>query len=343
MKHIKRNSIILFLITFLVLILVLKDNFASTLSVFGRMDFFFIALAFGLYFLYIFFQALVNYLRVHQKEKFRLKDAVEHAMITQFFNGITPFSSGGQPMEIYMLREHGIRTTRATNIIMQNFIVYQLALVIFGIFAVCYNAATGILQNNALLKNLIVLGFAINTIVAIFLLFLALSKKITHFVMRIVIHISSKLKFVKDKEAAKAKWEERLTDFHQYTKEISKRKKFFVGGILLNLLALACYYAIPFVLTYSLHDFTSLTLINSLVASAYVLIIGAFVPIPGATGGIEYGFLQMFANFLPTSELNAIMIVWRFITYYFGMIIGAIMFNIHQGGHKKNENRHVYG
>ena len=335
MKHLKRNSFLLLAITILVLILVLKDNFTSTLSVFSRMDFRFILLAFGLYFLYIFLQALVNYLRVHNKEKFKLHDAVQHAVITQFFNGITPFSSGGQPMEIYMLRQHGFRTTKATNIIMQNFIVYQLALVVFGIFAVCYNAATGILHNNALLKNLIVLGFAINTLVAVFLLFLATSKKFTHLVMKILIHISSKLKFVKNKEETVAKWEERLNDFHQYTKEITKRKKFFVAGIFLNLLALACYYAIPLVVTYSLHDFSSLTLIDSLVASAYILIIGAFVPIPGATGGIEYGFLQMFSNFLPTSELNAIMIVWRFITYYFGMILGGIMFNFHHKGGKE--------
>ena len=71
---------------------------------------------------------------VNEKEKLSLAQAFQHMIITQFFNGITPFSTGGQPMEIYMLKNHGFRYTKATNVIMQNFIVYQLALVIFGLF-----------------------------------------------------------------------------------------------------------------------------------------------------------------------------------------------------------------
>lgn len=334
MKHIKRNSLIILLVTLLVLFLALKDDFNAIIATFGRMDYRFILLAILFYGIYIFLKAVVNYIWVHDKKVLSLKEAFVHNIITQFFNGITPFSTGGQPMEVYMLKEHGIRTTRATNIIMQNFIVYQLALVIFGIFAVSYNAATGVLQNNVLLKNLIVLGFFINTIVAVFLFFIAISKKFTNFVMRVIVNLCTKLHFIKDKKATMQKWEERLEDFHQYTKELKKKKKLFVIGVALHLLSLACFYSIPLFLTYSLHDYTSLTLINSMVASAYVLIIGAFVPIPGATGGIEYGFMQMFANFLPSSELSAIMITWRFITYYLGMIVGGIMFNIHQGGKK---------
>ena len=72
----------------------------------------------------------------------------------------------------------------------------------------------------------------------------------------------------------------RFSSIHKRTK---KKKKLFVIGVALHLLSLACFYSIPLFLTYSLHDYTSLTLINSMVASAYVLIIGAFVPIPGAT------------------------------------------------------------
>lgn len=337
MKNIKRNSFIILLITILVLFLALKDDFHSIISTFQRMNITFIFIAILFYIIYLLLKALVNYLWVGEPDKLNLTDAFVHLIITQFFNGITPFSTGGQPMEIYMLKQHGIKTTKATNIIMQNFIVYQVALVIFGIFAVSYNTTTGILQNNNFLKNLLVLGFAINAFVAIFLFFIATSQKFTKWSMKIIINICNKLHFVKDKEKTIEKWEERLVDFHQYTKEIKNKKGLFILGVILNLLSLSCYYIIPLFLTYSLNDFSSLGPIACLVASAYVLIIGAFVPIPGATGGIEYGFLQMFGNFLPGSELSAIMIIWRFITYYFGMIVGGILFNFHQGGIKKCE------
>ncbi len=75
-------------------------------------------------------------------------------------------------------------------------------------------------------------------------------------------------------------------------------------------------------------DFTSFNALVSVIGCAYVMIISSFVPIPGATGGIEFGFIQFFGNFITGSKLSALMIVWRFVTYYFILIIGAIAINI---------------
>ena len=77
-----------------------------------------------------------------------------------------------------------------------------------------------------------------------------------------------------------------------------------------------------------MNDFTSFNLFLSIVASAYVMLMGSFVPIPGGSGGLEYGFIAFFGNFLVGSKLTAIMLIWRFITYYLGMIVGAIAMNI---------------
>ena len=67
-----------------------------------------------------------------------------------------------------------------------------------------------------------------------------------------------------------------------------------------------------------------LNFINVLVTTAYVMTIGSFVPIPGGTGGIEYGFMYFFGYLIKGSVLSALMLVWRFITYYGGMLIGSI-------------------
>ena len=337
MKHLKRNSFIILLITLFVLFLVLKDNFKTVISTITTMNMKFVIIAIVLYFAYLFFHALVNYLWVNEKEKLSLPQAFQHMIITQFFNGITPFSTGGQPMEIYMLKNHGFRYTKATNVIMQNFIVYQLALVIFGLFAVIYNFITGVLVYKSVLTTLIILGFLINTIVAVVMLFVATSKKFTKSLLNIITRLGNNLHFIKNKEKFLAKWEERLEDFHNCTKEVKKKKGLFVLGIILNLISLTCYYAIPLFLVYSLHDYNSMTFFTSIVASAYVLIIGSFVPIPGATGGIEYGFLEIFSSFLPTTSVRAVMIIWRFITYYLGMILGGILFSFHKEGGKECE------
>lgn len=337
MKNLKRNSFIILIVTLFVLFLVLKDDYKNIITIITTMDIKFVLIAVILYIAYLFFRALVNYLWVNEKEKLSLPQAFQHIIITQFFNGITPFSTGGQPMEIYMLKNHGFRYTKATNVIMQNFIVYQLALVIFGLFAVIYNFITGVLVYKSVLTTLIILGFLINTIVAVVMLFVATSKKFTKSLLNIITRLGNNLHFIKNKEKFLAKWEERLEDFHNCTKEVKKKKGLFVLGIILNLISLTCYYAIPLFLVYSLHDYNSMTFFTSIVASAYVLIIGSFVPIPGATGGIEYGFLEIFSSFLSTTSVRAVMIIWRFITYYLGMILGGILFSFHKEGDKECE------
>ena len=71
-----------------------------------------------------------------------------------------------------------------------------------------------------------------------------------------------------------------------------------------------------------------MNVIDTLTASAYVYVVGSFVPIPGATGGIEYSFTQFYGNFIEIEAISALLLVWRFLTYYLGIIVGGIMLNV---------------
>lgn len=336
-KNIRKNTFIILLITLLVLIFTLKEDFASTVTALKNMDYKYLLLAIVVFLFSIFLKSIVSYKIVNQKEKYSLKESIKHNIIVQFFNGITPFSTGGQPMEIYMLKEHGIRASHGSNFIIQNFIFYQIALVIFGIFAVCYNATFHLFPEVPVLRKLVLLGFIINTVVAIFLILIAFSKTTTTFIIEKIITGLHKMKLVKNKDQKMEVWKEKITEFHKGTKALSKRKGLIVSGIILNLLSLTCFYLVPLFIVYSMHDFESLTAIESVVASAYVLIIGSFVPIPGASGGIEYGFLSFFHAFLSSGVTSAVLLVWRFITYYLPMIIGAVIFNIDERSNIKCE------
>ena len=86
---------------------------------------------------------------------------------------------------------------------------------------------------------------------------------------------------------------------------------------------------------------SSITILESILCSGYTYLIGSFVPIPGGTGGLEYGFLQFYGNFVSGSKLKALMLVWRFITYFMAMITGfiALMFKRRVD---KDENRIIH-
>jgi len=326
-KNIRKNTIFLLGITIIVLFFILKDDFDSIITALKSMDYLYILIAIIFYFLSVVIKAYVTYKSIADKNKISLKEAVKHNVITQFFNGITPFSTGGQPMEIYLLTEHDIKLSHATNITIQNFIFYQTALVIYGILAVLYNAIFHLFPNVPFLKNLVLLGFLINVLVAVALFLITFSKKITRSITHSVIGILSKVKLIKSKEETIDNIDNRLEEFHKSAKQLRSRKKLFFGGVFFNLLSLTCLYIVPLFIVYGLHNFSSLNIPDTLTSSAYVLIIGSFVPIPGASGGIEYGFLKFFGNFLNTNIISAVLIIWRFITYYLGMIIGSLVFS----------------
>lgn len=327
LKNIKKNSIILLLITIVVLFVLLKDSAKEIFGTISKINLFYLLIAFILYFLYIITKAYIIYKCVNEKDKLSFKEAIKHNLITQFFNGITPFSTGGQPMEVYMVAEHNIKVSKATSVTIENFIFYQTALVIYGAIAVACNWIFNLFPKVPVLQHLVLLGFIINILVAVALYAIMLSKKFTKKVSNIIIKLLGKIKIIKDIEKAKTSWTEKLEDFHNISKDLLHRKGIFVLGVFINLISLTCLYIIPLFIMYGLHDFTSLTPISAITSSAYVLLMGSFVPIPGASGGIEYGFIKFFGNFMPTVLLNSLLITWRFITYYLGMIIGGFLFS----------------
>lgn len=330
MKSIKKNSIVLLIITILILFLVLKDDFSTSMSALFQANVVILILAFLCQIVAIMVEALA-YKKVVDSytDNYTYKKALRMQFITKFFNGITPFSTGGQPMQIYMLKKDGFRFTKATNIIMQNFIIYQAALVVYGMIALIINWKLNLFKDIALLRNLIALGFLMNTLVMIGLIVVSFSKKFNHMVINKIIHFLGKVKIVKNEEKKLKEWEERVDDFHEGTNYLKQHKKLCLASFFYNFVYLTLHYLTPYFVMASLVGWNNpLTPINAICASAYVLIIGSFVPIPGASGGIEFGYLAFIGTFIKGGILRASLLIWRFISYYFLMLIGAIIFSI---------------
>ena len=202
-------------------------------------------------------------------------------------------------------------------------------MVLLGILAIILNHILNIFPYDGLLSKLVLLGFTINTIVIIVLFIVAFFKKSNKFLVTKGINILSFFKIVKDKEKTLEKWNVYINNFHEGAKILVANKKQFMLNILFSFLGLVCLYMVPVWILYSMGDFTSFKALESVIASAYVMLIGSFVPLPGGTGGIEYGFLKFFGVFIVNdAKLRALMLLWRFITFYMGIVIGGIALNI---------------
>jgi len=335
MKNIRKKSIIILLILVVVLFFLLKDDFSNIIDTLLNVNLIWILVATIAVILYWFLKALGLYILVReQTNKIKLKTIFAQGVITEFFNGITPFATGGQPAQAYMLTKMGIKIANATNMLVQSFIFFQAALIVHGILAVTLNYKFNLLSIEPAVWTLILLGFIINTIVGICLLFISFSTRVNNKIGNFVINVGLKLKIVKDKEQAQIKWTEKLSEYHSNAEILRHKKSLFMKGFLCNFLALSALYVIPIFIVFSLSDYTSVNILEAIAASSFVLIIGNFVPIPGGSGGIEYGFITLFKPFLQGATLTAVLILWRFITYYLGLIIGGITLGFFKGEDK---------
>ena len=321
------NFLILIVITILVLYLSLKNDYIEIINTIKNMNLLLFLLAIIVFILYVFIKSIIMKIVVNNfKKDYTLKKSFRMGLETNFFHAITPFATGGQPYEIYRLNKDGISIINAANISIQNFIIYQTALVLLGIFAVTYNYIFKLYPDITLLKNLVLIGFIINFLVIVVLFSFTYFKKGNKVVINFIINILSKLKIIKNKEEKINQFEKYLSDFNDGAKILLKNKKKFIMLILLQLLSLSLLYLVPYFIIKGVG--LNISIVNVIVTSAYVMLIGAFVPIPGGTGGLEYGFISFYGNFITGPKINAIMLIWRFVTYYFGMILGAIILGL---------------
>lgn len=336
MKNAKRNSLIILVITVAILYYILKDNYQEIMNVLRGANIWWLLLTILVYIIYFLFDqlALFNITKEYKKD-ISFKFIVYLGVITKFFNGITPLASGGQPMQVYELHKKDISVGNGTNIVIQNYIVFQIALVFWGILAIVLNQVYHLFAKIALLQTLTIVGFTLNFIILVVLFLISFSKDFNRVIVRFVINILSKLRIVKNREKQLDKWDKTCDEYYQNAQILIKNKGVLISGVVYQIISLTLYYFIPYFLAYAIGCGDNLTIMATLAAGSYIYIMGCYVPIPGASGGMEYGFLGFFGNFITGNPLAALLLIWRFATYYLPTIIGAVVFNIGQGSKEK--------
>ena len=325
MKKYKINIILLVLVSFLVIFFSLKDNFTEAMDYLVHIDFLWIILALVLMIFNIIFQSMSQYRFLREvKEDYKFSSCVKLMMMAMFFNAITPFSSGGQPFEMYILNKEGIKVSDSANALLQNFITYQFALIFIGTVAIIANKVFCIFPEGNVLKNVVLVGYTINVIVMSLIIFFSRAKKMNTKLFSKIFDFIFHFKFIKNREEKRLKAEKTLDDFYNSTAVMKNNFKNTIFSFFYNLCSLLCLYLVPLFVFFALREYNSINVIRSLVLSGYTFLIGSFVPIPGAAGGLEYGYMDFFGVFVSGGILSASMLVWRLITYYFGMLVGGI-------------------
>ena len=217
-----------------------------------------------------------------------------------------------------------IKYRSGAEIIFKDFYTYQMSLVIISTICLIINKIFNIIEFNSLLKIMVIAGYLLNLIISLFLIYLPYTRNFGKNIINIVITLLYKVKLIKDKENILNSYDNFIFEFKGNICKTLKNKKVVIKCILFNLIkittiGISSYFCFKSVnLDVPFHMCIIFTIITLIVAS--------FIPVPGGSGGMEYGFITLFSSFVVDVKLSAVMIVWRMITYYLPVIIGGCLF-----------------
>lgn len=326
-------KIFLFLVVTIVLVILIfsLNDISEIGKVLETVSWKWMIYAFGLLLLYVIINPLSLYLLGKSRtfKNVSFKDSIMIGTVEYFFNGITPFSSGGQPFQVYAYNKIGVKPSRSTGILLMNFVTFQIALVFMCLLSLIYYK--DLTHGQTGLKIMVIIGLFMNTFILMLFSSLGLSKTVRSILSKIVSWFCN-LKIFKGKMVKFiASFDNYCYDAQRTFKALLEEKGKFILCIIFKILSLIANYTIPFFILKALNVDVDLALIPMITAmTTFAIAMTCYIPTPGSSGGIEFAFQSLFASIAVMSESTVVsgMLLWRFLTYYILMILSFIVYLI---------------
>ena len=168
MKNKIINIIIIIVLTLVVLYFSLKDNYNVIIDLLLNADIRWLFIGYLFVLSYTFLKAVVTNDVINKFRNYGFLKTFSLQIMTFFFNAITPFSTGGQPFQVYVLRKNKIPISDGTNIIMQESIIHQIAVIMVGFITLTLNYFLKVCQIEGIILTFLIIGFLVNAFVCLF-------------------------------------------------------------------------------------------------------------------------------------------------------------------------------
>ena len=244
------------------------------------------------------------------------------SIVGQYYSNITPGASGGQPMQIYYLHERGIPTGVATSALVVRFISFQAMLSVIGtVMWIAYGPF--IAEHLGGNIWILIVGYTYNTLMITLLIVIVLRRSVINWLVNLVVKIGSRLRLIKQPESTQQRWLHAASTFHDSLQLIIHKPgqlavQFLLGGAQLVFLMSVIWFV------YCGLGLSGMTWGQLTSLSVMEYLSAAYAPLPGASGATEGVFSLYFNSVFPGGNLLAALLLWRFFTYYFSLILGAV-------------------
>ncbi len=252
----------------------------------------------------------------------RFRDTWYDTIMGQYFNSITPCASGGQPMQAFYFVKFGVPLGNALTALLSRFIVYQFVLTMYSVITLTTGLKTeGKMLIEGGLMPFVLIGFAINTGVIVFLLMIALWKNGTVKAANGIISLLTKMRIVKNPMHWRLYFTREVNKFHNNFAFIKKNAGVILKGLIFTSIQLLLYLNISYLLYRGFFPEPDMHWFRIINYQAYVQMFSSFMPLPGAMGAAELGYAGFF-NKIFGDYTGAATMLWRIFTFYLPILVG---------------------
>ncbi len=271
--------------------------------------------------------AITSFLK-KQGYSIRKKDALAATLTGVYYANITPGATGGQPMQIHHLHKSGIPVGIGTSAVAVSFISWHIMrVVLMTVLGVPY--WDFIVENLGQYWPFLLLGYAYNILLTGLWVLFCFSRRPVVWLMKLVSKIATKLHLSKNPEKLTQGLERTAERFHTSMKVVRGQKGEIAKQLLFGTLNVLCLTSILY--------FAYLGVGLRGASYGQIVVMGlaqytsaAYMPTPGAAGAQEGIFGLFFGKMMQGSKLLAVMMIWRFMSFYLGLILGAAGNLIHR-------------
>lgn len=253
--------------------------------------------------------------------------AIKTSFLGKFYDNITPFATGGQPMQIYYMTTKGVNVSFSSAVVLIRYFGSIYAFTFIGAVSMIAGVSVGVLdgvESATLLQILGWVGLFVNLIIPVFIAFFVFFPKFAMKCTTWFINVGVKLRIVKNKDRVMAKALKTVDDFVTSFKLIAKKPLWLALFILCCLAENFLTFSVPFFVMNALSCDVHGMFFTIFALNVFTTFGVSFIPTPGNSGVIE-GMGVLAFSVAAGGALAWAVLFWRFAVYYIYILIGIAM------------------
>ena len=258
------------------------------------------------------------------QERVRFPTIFRTVAVRLFFNVITPFGVGGQPISVVLLSRDSVPAGKSTTVTVTRFMMLSLITQVGAVVAmVLFRSRLGELRSYRFLFTAAgVLGVGTIAVIVTSIL----SPRLLVIVVTRIGKLLARFKLIEyGVRFKRLVVRETITARKSFQDYFTKHRYYLFGAATMCLLLYLCQLLTLRLILYALN--LDIDFLSGIIASSILLFIVLFMPTPGAVGLGEIVFVIIFGRLVPTYLLGVAVLLWRVFYQYLSAVLGGLLFS----------------